>query len=268
MVSEEGETASDDVEYRHGLTPPMRDARRRRFRREPDLNVFYVFMDSTVLYISLFCNFVLIIVGVTFCSRSLSSGLRKIWWTLWLVEQQRMSISFVILELHLHWETYACTRRLYCERGKGVHILTPYIYWYTVGKMIAYLHNLIWIVRSILSGDKGWGFNTSLIYIIGSYGFLLILLHLFSKFIGIGFGTYINLMCMTENGYIYTSVCIYLSFLWFSPDYKCSSHGDENARNVPGKTAPAPAAKPDVPESGINGGEPDRSDSDDSDESE
>ncbi|KAK2978799.1 hypothetical protein RJ640_014086 [Escallonia rubra] len=26
------------VEYRHGLTPPMRDARRRRFRREPDLN--------------------------------------------------------------------------------------------------------------------------------------------------------------------------------------------------------------------------------------
>ncbi|KAE9452846.1 hypothetical protein C3L33_15259, partial [Rhododendron williamsianum] len=28
----------DAVEYRHGLTPPMRDARRRRFRREPDLN--------------------------------------------------------------------------------------------------------------------------------------------------------------------------------------------------------------------------------------
>ncbi|XP_042518637.1 transcription initiation factor TFIID subunit 7 isoform X2 [Macadamia integrifolia] len=38
MVREEGDTAPDDVEYRHGLTPPMRDARRRRFRREPDLN--------------------------------------------------------------------------------------------------------------------------------------------------------------------------------------------------------------------------------------
>ncbi|GMH25109.1 hypothetical protein Nepgr_026952 [Nepenthes gracilis] len=38
MVREEGEPAPDTVEYRHGLTPPMRDARRRRFRREPDLN--------------------------------------------------------------------------------------------------------------------------------------------------------------------------------------------------------------------------------------
>uniref|UniRef100_A0A0E0JLS2 TAFII55 protein conserved region domain-containing protein n=1 Tax=Oryza punctata TaxID=4537 RepID=A0A0E0JLS2_ORYPU len=27
-----------EFEYTHGLTPPMRDARRRRFRREPDLN--------------------------------------------------------------------------------------------------------------------------------------------------------------------------------------------------------------------------------------
>ncbi|XP_057956448.1 transcription initiation factor TFIID subunit 7 isoform X1 [Malania oleifera] len=38
MVREEGDAAPDDVEYRHGLTPPMRDARKRRFRREPDLN--------------------------------------------------------------------------------------------------------------------------------------------------------------------------------------------------------------------------------------
>uniref|UniRef100_A0A5B7B4P1 Putative transcription initiation factor TFIID subunit 7 n=2 Tax=Davidia involucrata TaxID=16924 RepID=A0A5B7B4P1_DAVIN len=38
MVREEGDSAPDVVEYRHGLTPPMRDARRRRFRREPDLN--------------------------------------------------------------------------------------------------------------------------------------------------------------------------------------------------------------------------------------
>ncbi|KAH0694194.1 hypothetical protein KY285_021291 [Solanum tuberosum] len=38
MVREEGDPVPDVVEYRHGLTPPMRDARRRRFRREPDLN--------------------------------------------------------------------------------------------------------------------------------------------------------------------------------------------------------------------------------------
>ncbi|KAF5445408.1 hypothetical protein F2P56_034458 [Juglans regia] len=38
MVREAGDPAPDMVEYRHGLTPPMRDARKRRFRREPDLN--------------------------------------------------------------------------------------------------------------------------------------------------------------------------------------------------------------------------------------
>ena len=39
MVQEEGEPAPEGPEYKHGLTPAMRDARRRRFRREPDLNV-------------------------------------------------------------------------------------------------------------------------------------------------------------------------------------------------------------------------------------
>jgi len=39
MVGEENDPAPEGVEYKHGLTPPMRDARRRRFRREPDLNV-------------------------------------------------------------------------------------------------------------------------------------------------------------------------------------------------------------------------------------
>ncbi|KAJ8760092.1 hypothetical protein K2173_010948 [Erythroxylum novogranatense] len=38
MVREQGDNAPEVVEYRHGLTPPMRDARKRRFRREPDLN--------------------------------------------------------------------------------------------------------------------------------------------------------------------------------------------------------------------------------------
>ena len=40
MVRESGDAAPDVIEYRHGLTPPMRDGRKRRFRREPDLNVF------------------------------------------------------------------------------------------------------------------------------------------------------------------------------------------------------------------------------------
>nr|GFB33692.1 transcription initiation factor TFIID subunit 7 [Tanacetum cinerariifolium] len=35
----EGDPAPEVVEYRHGLTPLMRDAGRRRFCREPDLNV-------------------------------------------------------------------------------------------------------------------------------------------------------------------------------------------------------------------------------------
>ncbi|KAI3718674.1 hypothetical protein L6452_19553 [Arctium lappa] len=34
-----GDPTPDVVEHRNGLTPPMRDARRRRFRTEPDLNV-------------------------------------------------------------------------------------------------------------------------------------------------------------------------------------------------------------------------------------
>ncbi|GMN28210.1 hypothetical protein TIFTF001_001972 [Ficus carica] len=38
MVQEPDIAAPDAVEYKHGLTPPMRDARKRRFRREPDLN--------------------------------------------------------------------------------------------------------------------------------------------------------------------------------------------------------------------------------------
>lgn len=38
MVREESDPAPQGPEYRHGLTPPMRDARRRRFRRQPDLD--------------------------------------------------------------------------------------------------------------------------------------------------------------------------------------------------------------------------------------
>ena len=43
MVREEGDSVPDVLEYRHGLTPPMKDARKRRFRREPDLNVLLAF---------------------------------------------------------------------------------------------------------------------------------------------------------------------------------------------------------------------------------
>eukprot|EP00250_Pteridium_aquilinum_P033638 c5979_g1_i1 orf=366-953(-) len=38
MVREEKDPIPENIEYRHGFTPPMRDARKWRFRREPDLN--------------------------------------------------------------------------------------------------------------------------------------------------------------------------------------------------------------------------------------
>eukprot|EP00246_Nothoceros_aenigmaticus_P013839 TRINITY_DN4973_c0_g1_i1.p1 TRINITY_DN4973_c0_g1~~TRINITY_DN4973_c0_g1_i1.p1 ORF type:complete len:211 (+),score=52.90 TRINITY_DN4973_c0_g1_i1:69-701(+) len=38
MVRKPGDPAPEAFEYRHGITPPMRDARRRRFRKDPDLN--------------------------------------------------------------------------------------------------------------------------------------------------------------------------------------------------------------------------------------
>lgn len=80
MVRDEGDAAVEGVEYKHGLTPPMRDARRRRFRREPDLNVvvltvyyfFLVFVLSALFLIS---------IPTSFCmnSRRLCNGLRKIY---------------------------------------------------------------------------------------------------------------------------------------------------------------------------------------------
>ena len=53
MVREENDPAPEGVEYKHGLTPPMRDARRRRFRREPDLNV----IKSIALQFCSLCQF-------------------------------------------------------------------------------------------------------------------------------------------------------------------------------------------------------------------
>ncbi|XP_073059608.1 transcription initiation factor TFIID subunit 7-like [Primulina eburnea] len=38
MVREDNDNIPESLEHRHGLTQPMRDARMRRFRREPDLN--------------------------------------------------------------------------------------------------------------------------------------------------------------------------------------------------------------------------------------
>lgn len=51
MVREPGDSTPDAVEYRHGLTPPMRDARKRRFRREPDLNVQLLLTFLTICWL-------------------------------------------------------------------------------------------------------------------------------------------------------------------------------------------------------------------------
>jgi transcription initiation factor TFIID subunit 7 len=39
MVREEGDPVPEGVEYHNGLTPLMRNAQTKHFRREPDLNV-------------------------------------------------------------------------------------------------------------------------------------------------------------------------------------------------------------------------------------
>lgn len=39
LVTEEGAEKPEGPEYRHGLTPPMREARRQRFRSEPEYDV-------------------------------------------------------------------------------------------------------------------------------------------------------------------------------------------------------------------------------------
>lgn len=61
MVREEGESVPEAVEYRHGLTPPMRDARRRRFRREPDLNVISVKFSGFFIFSPLNEKIILVI---------------------------------------------------------------------------------------------------------------------------------------------------------------------------------------------------------------
>lgn len=48
IMVQEGDAAPEGPEYRHGLTRAMRDARRRRFRREPDINVS-VKLDASII---------------------------------------------------------------------------------------------------------------------------------------------------------------------------------------------------------------------------
>ncbi|KAE8660329.1 Transcription initiation factor TFIID subunit 7 [Hibiscus syriacus] len=56
QVWDSGEASPDVVEYRHGLTPPMRDARKRRFRREPDLNVSIYLLSLKISLYGLFLS--------------------------------------------------------------------------------------------------------------------------------------------------------------------------------------------------------------------
>ncbi|XP_073059606.1 transcription initiation factor TFIID subunit 7-like [Primulina eburnea] len=56
MVREDSDNIPESLEHRHGLKPPMRDARRRRFRREPDLNVL-VTLSQFNFYLPLYIQF-------------------------------------------------------------------------------------------------------------------------------------------------------------------------------------------------------------------
>ncbi|XP_073057344.1 transcription initiation factor TFIID subunit 7-like [Primulina eburnea] len=58
MVREDNDNIPESLEHRHDLTPPMRDARRRRFRREPDLNVL-VTLSQFKFYLPLYIKFFL-----------------------------------------------------------------------------------------------------------------------------------------------------------------------------------------------------------------
>ena len=82
MVREEDDPAPEGVEYKHGLTPPMRDARRRRFRREPDLNVYEIDYPSAIFVSHVDENTLLIrrlnLACTHFCRQSLFTELRRI----------------------------------------------------------------------------------------------------------------------------------------------------------------------------------------------
>ena len=82
MVREEDDPAPEGVEYMHGLTHPMRDARRRRFRREPDLNVYEIDYPSAIFVSHVDENTLLIrtlnLACTHFCRQSLFTELRRI----------------------------------------------------------------------------------------------------------------------------------------------------------------------------------------------
>ena len=82
MVREEDDPAPEGAEYEHGLTPPMRDARRRRFRREPDLSVYEIDYLSAIFVSHVDENTLLIrtlkIACTHFCRQSLFTELRRI----------------------------------------------------------------------------------------------------------------------------------------------------------------------------------------------
>ena len=78
MVREPGDPAPNTVEYRHGLTPPMKDARKRRFRREPDLNVNLHLLTTCCVVTRWIGLDMLKCQNVNVCSRSLYSALRGI----------------------------------------------------------------------------------------------------------------------------------------------------------------------------------------------
>ena len=82
MVREEDGPAPEGAEYKHGLTPPMRDARRRRFCREPDLSVCEIDYPSAIFVSHVDENTLLIrrlnLACTHFCRQSLFTELRRI----------------------------------------------------------------------------------------------------------------------------------------------------------------------------------------------
>ncbi|RZS04968.1 hypothetical protein BHM03_00035397, partial [Ensete ventricosum] len=120
MVRDEGDAAVEGVEYKHGLTPPMRDARRRRFRREPDLNVVVL----TVYYF-----FLVFVLSVFFLISVPTSFLHEQPEVVQRVEKDLLNIMSGgtvenILATLLQTKMYVLFLCLFLDRSVGLHVET------------------------------------------------------------------------------------------------------------------------------------------------
>lgn len=52
VVKDLSEAFPEEREHRHGLAPPMREVRKRRFKREPEMNVSFLYLVEITAVLS------------------------------------------------------------------------------------------------------------------------------------------------------------------------------------------------------------------------